>query len=135
MNLDFKSLIDECSFSTTRSGGKGGQNVNKLETKVVLAFDVENSKILTDEQKDSIREKLQHRINKNGILQLSDETDRTQWMNKRNVINRFTLLIIQALKPVKQRKATKPTVKSIQKRLDEKKKLGEKKKLRSGKWE
>lgn len=131
MNLDIKSLIKSCTFITARSGGKGGQHVNKVETKVILTFDVLNSELLSDEQKELIFKNLKNRINKKGILQLSDETDRAQWMNKRNVTRRFVSLIEQALQPVKSRKATKPTLKSVQKRLDEKKKLGEKKRLRS----
>ncbi|MDO5523254.1 MAG: alternative ribosome rescue aminoacyl-tRNA hydrolase ArfB [Bacteroidia bacterium] len=130
MNLNIDKLMSECTFSTARSSGAGGQNVNKVETKVTLYFDVKNSQILTDEQKSILSEKLKNRITKDGVLQLSSESERTQMRNKKVVSDKFINLISKALIPAKKRKATKPTAASIKKRIEDKKRQAEKKRFR-----
>lgn len=132
METDTGKLIEECLFTAVRSGGSGGQNVNKVSSKVILSFDVNTSEILTETQKQQIFEKLANRINKNGVLQVSSDSERTQWLNKKAVTGKFILLIRQALKTEKKRFATKPTFESVQKRLDDKKRQSGKKRLRSG---
>lgn len=131
MDIDIDKLIKECVFTAARSSGSGGQNVNKVSSKVSLIFDVNSSDTLDEEQKRLILEKLANRVNKNGILQISSESERTQWMNKKAVTARFSLLVRQALAPERKRVATKPTLTSIQKRLEEKKRKSEKKRFRS----
>lgn len=132
MNTDIGKLVEECVFTAVRSSGSGGQNVNKVASKVVLSFDVDASEILTEDQKQLILEKLANRINKNGILQISSDAERTQWLNKKAVTGKFTLLIRQALKKERKRIATKPSFQSVQKRLDDKKRQSTKKRFRSG---
>lgn len=132
MNIDFDKLTEECTFTAVRSSGSGGQNVNKVASKVTLSFDVNASAILSDKQKTMILEKLANRINKEGFLQINSDTERTQFLNKKAVIAKFRLLLVGALKESKKRIATKPTLASKLKRIDNKKRQSEKKRFRSG---
>ena len=115
---DFES---ELVFRTSRSGGSGGQHVNKVETKVELNFDVLNSALLSEEQKGKLNDKLKNRINKNGILLISSESERSQLANKKKVIARFYELLKECLKEQKKRVPTKPSRASKEKRLRKKK--------------
>ncbi|MFP4025443.1 MAG: alternative ribosome rescue aminoacyl-tRNA hydrolase ArfB [Thiohalospira sp.] len=126
-------LLNELTFKAVRSSGSGGQNVNKVSTKVELRFDIENSEFLTEEEKKRIARKLKNRISNEGILIITSDTERTQLRNKNNAIEIFFELLEQALKKPKKRKKTKPTQASKEKRLKEKKIQSEKKQLRKGK--
>ncbi len=103
MALDPKNLHDELTFQTARSGGAGGQNVNKVETKVELRFDVAQSKLLTDEERALLLQKLASKITNEGILTLYHQTERTQLANKEKVIRKFNKLIEQAFVVAKKR--------------------------------
>jgi ribosome-associated protein len=114
-------LLAECSFQAVRSGGKGGQNVNKVATKVILVFDVLNSEVLSEEQKNWMMEKLRARISNEGLLQLNASNDRTQLGNKKLVQEKFVRLITKAFQVDAVRIATRPTAGSKERRLLEKK--------------
>lgn len=123
--LDKEQLLAEVTYKTSRSGGAGGQHVNKVSSKVELAFDVQNSAVLTDEQKALVIEKLAARINADGLLKVVEEGDRSQLVNKENVQKKFINLIKEALKKPKKRKPTKPSAEAKAERLAGKKKRSE----------
>ena len=125
-----KDLSTEFTFSASRSGGAGGQNVNKVNTKVELRFSVANSQLLSDYEKEVITAKLANRINSDGELIIVSQVERSQLGNKLRCIEKFYELINQALTPRKKRKPTKPTKASQVKRVDKKRQRSVKKELR-----
>jgi len=124
------NLVAELVFTTARSSGPGGQNVNKVNSKVMLKFDVTNSLLLSDEQKQVLLKKLASKITREGILTLTAQDKRSQLENKEAVIQKFNQLLTKAFTPTKKRKATKPTKASKQARMKSKKQHSEKKKWR-----
>ena len=128
--LERDVILKELSFKTSRSSGSGGQNVNKVSTKVELRFSIEDSILLTENEKDRIRIKLKNRISLEDILILSSDSERTQLRNKKKVIELFLELIEKALHKPKKRIKSKPTKASKEKRLKEKKIQSDKKKFR-----
>lgn len=128
--LNNRDFTEELIFNASRSSGAGGQNVNKVNTKVELRFNVDESNLLTAEEKEIIKSKLKNRINNDGFLILSSQEERTQLKNKESVIIRFMELLNKALIPRKKRKPTKIPKAVKEKRLQNKKINSEKKSLR-----
>ena len=124
------TLLRELQFSTSRSSGPGGQNVNKVNTKVTLKFDVSGSSVLTDEEKQILLNKLASRLTTDGMLLVSAQEKRSQLQNKEEAIRKFDKLLEKAFHKKRKRKPTKPSKGSIQSRINQKKQRSEKKKWR-----
>ena len=129
-SLKNRDFTPELTFSASRSGGAGGQNVNKVNTKVELRFAVDASQLLSDDEKRLVHEKLAARINAAGELIIVSQTERTQLGNKMQCIDKLYDLLENALRIRKKRKPTKPTKSSMLKRLESKRHQAERKEAR-----
>lgn len=118
--MEIEKIISELSFKAVRSSGAGGQNVNKVSSKVVLTFDLLNSQSLSDEEKERAQKKLKSKLTSEGTLILNCDEDRSQLKNKEIVTKRFLEIIQKSLIIQKERKATKVPKSVIEKRLKDK---------------
>ena len=122
-----EAILHELTFKAIRSSGSGGQHVNKVSSKVELTFNLSESLLFDDDQKERLLSKLQHRLTKEGVLILQCGESRSQHKNKEIIIKRFLVLIKDTLKVPKKRKPTKVPKSVIKKRLKSKRKQSEKK--------
>jgi ribosome-associated protein len=128
-----RSLVipeSELRLTAVRSSGPGGQHVNKVNTRMVLEFDLEHSSALTEIQKRQLRKSLDHRVNRQGVLRLQAQRHRTQSANKAEVIEKFATLLQQAFRPAKARVPTKVPNRIRERRITEKKQRGDVKRVR-----
>jgi ribosome-associated protein len=135
MNLNKADLQKEINYKTSRSGGKGGQNVNKVSSKVELLFDVAGSGLFTDDEKLLLTGKLQNRLNKDGLVQVICDEERSQYLNKEKAVERLIALLGRALQVQKVRKPTKVSKAAKAARLDNKKRQSAKKENRGKNYE
>jgi len=132
MQINKEVLQKEVVYKTSRSGGKGGQNVNKVSSKVELLFSVNDSLLFNDEEKQLLNDKLQSRFNKDGYIQVICDEERSQYLNKEKAVDRLINLLINALKKPKPRKATKISKAAKAARLEQKRLNSIKKEGRKG---
>ncbi len=125
-----QQLLSECNFTATKSSGPGGQNVNKVSSRIELRFSVHDSKFLDETEKERIRSKLKNRLNSGDELILVSQSERSQLRNKQKAIEMFYRLLEKALTVSKKRIQTSPTLTSQEKRLETKKRTAQKKQMR-----
>lgn len=128
--LQSSDFLHEFEFTSSRSGGPGGQNVNKVNSKVSLKWDIAHSRILTEEQKTLLLKRLLPNLTRQGVLLLTAQDKRSQLQNKQSVLDKLDKLLLKAFTPRKARKATKPGKAAVRKRIEEKKRKSDKKEMR-----
>ncbi|MFZ6001099.1 MAG: alternative ribosome rescue aminoacyl-tRNA hydrolase ArfB [Bacteroidota bacterium] len=131
MAPDIVQITPELEFFTSRSSGPGGQNVNKVNSKVTLRWDLTQSSVLSAEQRDVLLMKWKTQLTKDGVLLVSVQESRSQGTNKEAAIAKLALMLKKAFEKKKARKATKPSKSAVQNRIEKKKRHSEKKKWRS----
>lgn len=122
--------LSELQFRFTRSGGPGGQNVNRVSTRVELVFDMQHSPSLDPASREMVRSSLRSKLDSRGTLRVVSQESRSQWKNKQTAIEKFAFIIRRALRPTKHRTPSTATRSSKERRLAEKKRRGANKKLR-----
>jgi ribosome-associated protein len=125
--IDINKLLKEVTYNFSRSGGKGGQNVNKVETKVELIFNISDSLTLDDESKETLVRRLKNKIDNDGDIRIMSQTERTQLGNRKKTIDKFEKMIELAMKKENVRIKTAKTLSSKLARLEQKRKKSEKK--------
>ncbi len=130
INQHLSIPVAELEFRFSRSGGRGGQNVNKVETRVELLFDVLNSPSLSDKHREMILAGLGPRIDTSGVLRVVAQESRSQWQNREHAVRRFTALLQRALKPRRKRIKTRTPTAAREQRMKEKKHRSTKKQMR-----
>lgn len=128
--MEIEKIISELNFKAVRSSGAGGQNVNKVSSKIVLSFDVNTSSALSEEEKELLKKNIYFRLTNDAVLILNCDEDRSQLKNKEIAIKRFLDIIKKGLLVPKARKATKIPKAAIRKRIKNKKSISEIKKNR-----
>lgn len=134
-DIQRKELLAEVQFSAVRSSGPGGQNVNKVSSKIELRFAPAQSRVLTDEQRDRLLMKLKASLTAEGCIIVTAQESRSQTENKAKAIEKLFAIIDKALFVAKKRKPSTPTYASIMKRLDDKRRHSAKKMLRRANWD
>ena len=128
--IDAATLGKELVISTSRSSGPGGQNVNKVNTKVTIRWDIGNSTVLTPDEKEVLLNKLSAKLSTDQVLIVSSQETRSQVQNKMEVMLKLERIINKAFEKKKKRKATKPTKQAVKRRIESKKQQAEKKQWR-----
>ncbi|SEM92329.1 ribosome-associated protein [bacterium A37T11] len=134
MHITFDDIAQQVHYKTSRSGGSGGQNVNKVATKVELLFNLETAVVFSTEEKHRIRTKLQSRLQSEGFIQVISQAARTQLGNKEIAQQKLIELLSLALKVQKQRKPSKPSKSIIECRLENKRRQALRKISRKNSW-
>lgn len=129
-NIDLNKILKEVKLNTSRSGGKGGQNVNKVETKVELVYNITGSMVIDEEIKEILRKKLYNKLDSEHNIRMTSQTERTQLGNKKKVIEKFIKLLNNALIKEKFRIKTVKSYSSKQQTLEEKRRHSKKKQER-----